>query len=224
MMTPARDISVTAIKPDFITFTGADDGTRTEELLAFADRHPKTEFGILLSASRAGSSRYPTLSWIRNVPRSLHLAAHVCGSWAAALAERGEQAEVEALIGGFRRVQINVGRVPQDLGPLASFASRLGVEVILQSRDGNAFPADNRISWLFDASGGAGIVPTSWPRHHEKRLVGYAGGLGPSNAAQVVAGLDATGPYWIDMESRVRNTDDAFDLSLCDQVSRAVGL
>ncbi len=215
---------MTAIKPDFITFTGADDGTRTEDLLTFAAQHPKTEFGILLSASRAGTSRYPTLPWIQNVPRSLRLAAHVCGSWAAALAERGEQAEVEALIGGFQRVQINVGRAPQDLDPLVGFAARLGVEVILQSRDRSAFPAERRISWLFDASGGAGIVPAAWPRHHEDRQVGYAGGLGPANVAEVVAGLDASGPYWIDMETRVRNEDDAFDLGLCDEVSRAVGL
>lgn len=214
---------MTAIKPDFITFTGADDGTRQDDLLAFADRHPKTEFGILLSASRAGTPRYPTASWIREIPRSLRLAAHVCGSWAAALVERGEQAEVEALINGFQRVQINVGRTPQDLALVTSFASRLGVDVILQSRDKAAFPTDRKVSWLFDASAGAGIVPDCWPSHHEDRLVGYAGGLGPSNAAEVVSALDTTGPYWIDMESRVRNAADAFDLDLCDQVSRSIG-
>jgi len=53
------------------------------------------------------------------------------------------------------------------------------------------------------------------------RMVGYSGGIGPENVASVIERIAADGPYWIDMESKVR-TDDWFDLSLCREVCEIV--
>ncbi len=56
-------------------------------------------------------------------------------------------------------------------------------------------------------------------------LVGYAGGLKPSNIAQqlpLIAAAAGDGPYWIDMESGVRDADDRFDLGKCRAVCEAV--
>jgi phosphoribosylanthranilate isomerase len=78
------------------------------------------------------------------------------------------------------------------------------------------FPDDDTVDWLFDRSGGL------WPPHPGgDRLVGYAGGIGPDNVADVLEQIGATGPYWIDMESGVR-TDDRFDLGKCRRVCEAV--
>jgi len=95
---------------------------------------------------------------------------------------------------------------------------------------------------LFDVSGGAGILPQEWPKpiyinmdpgpdgggREQWAYHGYAGGLGPENLAEQIPqilkasathkGEDGTiftheGPIWIDMETRVRSSDDLqFDL------------
>lgn len=76
----------------------------------------------------------------------------------------------------------------------------------------------------FDASGGRGIAPASWPAPPAgpKVRVGYAGGLGPDNVAEVIGVLKQSPGAWIDMETRIRNEQDAFDIGLCRQVCEAV--
>ena len=210
--------------PSFITFTGADDHTPHADLGAFGRQHPKTEFGILFSRDRSGQTRYPSKEWIEALPDELLLAAHICGSWASDLANNGGQPEVEALLGKFGRVQINIGRPPEDLGPLKRFGARHCVEIILQCRDPEVFPDAHDVSWLYDASGGRGIAPKGWPVHPGNRLVGYAGGLGPTTVRDVLDEIQASAPFWIDMESKVRSEEDLFDLELCSTVIAHSGL
>lgn len=210
--------------PAFITFTGADDATSHAEIAEFARLHPRTEFGILFSRDRAGQSRYPTHEWIKQLPDDLLLAAHVCGRWASDLAIDGAQPEVEALLGTFGRVQINIARPPEDLSPLKQLAARHSVEIILQCRDAETFPDERGVSWLYDASGGRGIAPQGWPTHPGDRLVGYAGGLGPETVREALSSIQASAPFWIDMESKVRNEDDVFDLDRCSAVIVHAGL
>lgn len=90
---------------------------------------------------------------------------------------------------------------------------------------------------LFDVSGGAGVLPAKWPEPiyldvqpgdsgmgvESWDYHGYAGGLGPDNLAEQIplilkaaAGTRYTneGRIWIDMETRVRSSDDRqFDLA-----------
>jgi len=75
---------------------------------------------------------------------------------------------------------------------------------------------------LFDISGGAGILPAQWPKPQymstdtDHCYHGYAGGLGPDNLeTQLPLIAEAAGNtrIWIDMETRVRSSDDRqFDL------------
>ncbi|MEY8802152.1 hypothetical protein AB9K35_17885 [Leisingera sp. XS_AS12] len=212
-------------KPEFITFTGADDNTDIGDLLALAESHA-VEFAILFSPSREGSARFPRQEWIEAVQRSgLRLAAHICGGWARQIVEEG-RSEIDGRLKGFARVQINTAKAV-DPGRIHSWAKSAGrqsgqqIEPILQCR--GPFPDDPRVSWLYDPSGGRGISPASWPDiPGETVRFGYAGGLGPDNVAEVLAMLPEHEGGWIDMESRVRNGCDEFDTGLCRAVCEVV--
>lgn len=68
-----------------------------------------------------------------------------------------------------------------------------------------------KISALFDTSGGAGVLPASWPKPTSKFWCGYAGGLGPLNVVEQIERIEGIceQPYWIDMERRVRSENDS---------------
>jgi hypothetical protein len=72
-----------------------------------------------------------------------------------------------------------------------------------------------KASCLNDHSGGRGEVPKDWPiGGSEGVLTGFAGGLGPDNAAGHLDTIRMVSPAraWIDAESGLR-TDDRFDAS-----------
>jgi hypothetical protein len=116
-------------------------------------------------------------------------------------------------------------------------ASRTGI-LITQHNEGNAgiwsaFQAGDlggkssgpKHQILMDASGGRERAPESWPRPITGVACGYAGGIGPET---IVADLDriaqavGDGIIWIDMEGRVRDAQDRFDLNRVETVLRAV--
>lgn len=226
------------LKPDFITFTGADDLNHVDQLQQFA-KDRKVEFAILFSESREGTRRYPERDKIEEfrsaaapLGGTLDLAAHLCGAWAREVIELGAS-EADRILSGFSRVQINVGALKQpdhQIGLVHRWARRLedrfghSVQPILQCRD--AFPEDTRVAWLYDCSGGRGTIPDSWPAppHDGDVEIGYAGGMGPDNVAEILETIGASGRGWIDMESRVRNAHDQFDLDLCTLVYDRAGM
>jgi hypothetical protein len=203
--------------PEFITFTGADDHTSIAEMAGLSRRYP-IEWGVLLNPTRQGiAARFPGEDALARLMASgLRLSAHLCGSYAASIM-RGLGSEIPLDLTAFERFQINHAR--PDAARISRFGERWGRRCIAQTR-GFAFSSDTSVEWLFDASGGRGIAPSEWPPY-PGRLVGYAGGIGPENAASVIEAIDAAGPYWIDMENRVR-TDDRFDLVLCELVCAEV--
>jgi hypothetical protein len=78
---------------------------------------------------------------------------------------------------------------------------------------------------LMDASGGRGRAPDSWPRPIAGVACGYAGGIGPDSiGADLTRIAEAVGEgvIWIDMEGRVRDEADRFDLNRVETVLRAV--
>ncbi len=83
---------------------------------------------------------------------------------------------------------------------------------------------------LFDESGGQGISPAAWPLPHSGKKCGYAGGLGVDNLAGEIPRIQlaaAGAPFWIDMEAKLRNERDQFDLSIaqcCIEICRAYAL
>lgn len=210
--------------PAFIAFTGVDDPGLLPGMQALSARYP-IEWGMLIDdaqtdkalfpnrAERTAMLACPTLRW----------AAHVCGEQARRIANAPDTATVA--IAGFQRVQVNhsfSGSSSVQIDNTVRFGRARGVRTLLQCSD--AFPGDNRLDWLFDVSFGTGVKPGRWPLLPESGpFCGYSGGIGPDNAAAVVAAIDAPAgsQFWIDMESGVR-TDDRFDLAKCEAVCRAV--
>ena len=206
-------------KPEFITFTGADDSTSQFEMAALAQKYP-IEWGILLSEKHQGSGRFPSRLKIAEFLRGdrLRLAAHLCGKYSRDVM-MGLYVNAGEILGMFGRVQIN--HMTPNVGAIVDFNKWWKKDCVAQST-GATFPLDTRVSWLHDRSAGAGIVEMCWPRYPKReRLVGYAGGIGPENVLTALKAIDAQGPYWIDMEQRVR-TDDRFDLAKCRAVCEAV--
>lgn len=83
---------------------------------------------------------------------------------------------------------------------------------------------------LYDVSGGKGIQPKKWHPPVEGVRCGYAGGIGPDNVVEILKKIgDVAGetPFWIDMETKVRDDADKFDIvkveSVLEQVHTYLG-
>ena len=206
------------MNPVLVTFTGADQWTDQNAMLALSQEYP-VEWGILFSRKRQGvDPRYPSLDHVERFMRTgLRFAAHICGAYSREImGERTFDPPVD--LRKFARVQVNHGspvgkRIKDALGhwsPVQGIAQARGVE----------FPEDESVQWLYDTSGGKGSVPGQWPVY-PGRFAGYAGGINPGNVLSVIEAIGATGPYWIDMESGVR-TGERFDVGLCRTVCEKV--
>ncbi|ATA53887.1 hypothetical protein CKY39_12160 [Variovorax boronicumulans] len=213
--------------PNFITFTGADEATDVAGMVELAALYP-IEWGILFSPSRQGNEpRYPSYSFIQRLTwciPSLRLSAHLCGGHSDDLLANSETL-VDPLLWRFERVQVNTSLRGIDTSRLAAWAEEIAdkLEPILQCR--GAFPTEEDVQWIFDASGGRGIAPAAWPEPGESvdALRGYAGGLNPDNVATAVATIGAKDDnYWLDMETGVRDENDRFSLAKCRAVCEAV--
>lgn len=211
-------------RPEFLTFTGVDDCTSLTDMIALSKRYP-IEWGVLFSPKRQGVDRRYPLTPI-NVglaqAHGLRMAAHLCGGYARRVAVYGAAAVVSEIdFIPFQRVQFNGQSAATNC---AAWARINGMKPILTTKSYN-FPATVNVTWLFDQSGGRGKLAQKWPRHEEERLVGYAGGLDASNIVGiggVIAAIDPIGPYYMDMEGRMRDENDWFDLNRCEAVCKAV--
>ena len=238
------------LRIEHITFTGADDSTDPQLLADFSSSNPRVEWGILISKSSMGFPRFPSLSWIDQFLdiadfHNLNISLHLCGSWLRRLLS-GEIAVIDE-IGlerweAFQRCQLNFHAEDQTVNP-ARFFPILGVhsekEFIFQV-DGNmggvllnAYLESGRrnAAPLFDLSHGAGVCPDAWPEPSFATggttpiSHGYAGGLGPDNLTDQlcrIADVASASPVWIDMETKLRNDRDQFDLSICEECTRQV--
>lgn len=224
------------MKLKYITFTGADDYTNAAEMLALSQIFPQVEWGILLSPGRAsakkGTSRFPSHQWLHETGLMSHhtnanFAGHLCGQYvrdllAGNIKEIGERRDDFAI---FSRYQINFHGDPiggsNNLELITLLLQRTfslifqmdgtneSVFHYLRSRGIQLFP-------LFDQSHGEGTLPTTWPDLVDG-LCGFAGGLGPDNLEEELKKLeDHVGDreIWCDMETRIRNDQDQFDLDL----------
>ncbi|TAL65645.1 MAG: hypothetical protein EPN79_10705 [Burkholderiaceae bacterium] len=209
--------------PAFITLTGADDSTNLFDMRDIARCFP-VEWGILLSPERRGQPRFPSHAFINSLRFSgLKLSAHICGAYSRDLIKFGDVPELHPILnsGMFTRAQINTNDAKVNPKEIARWAARFGITPILQCRNPDHFPDSGDVKWLFDCSGGRGQTPERWPlaSGEAKRIVGYAGGIGPDNIEAVVrtVGQRPT-PYWLDMESRIRDRSNRLDIEACQRV------
>lgn len=208
---------MTARAPAFITFTGVDDRTPIAAIEALSARYP-IEWGVLLDPAQQGQApRFPTMAALADLLSSaLRLSGHLCGGHTEAI-RLGKPIDTPLDLARFERIQINSHKVA--VAEAVHFGRSIGRRCILPC-GGDRFPESDTVQWLHDLSGGRGLATRDWPPY-PGRLAGYAGGIGPENAAAVVAAIAADGPYWIDMETRIR-TGDMLDPELCARVCRAV--
>jgi hypothetical protein len=210
------------MKPMLVTFTGVDDKTDLDKLEDLSAWYP-IEWGVLVGG-RLGSNRYPT-NIERLTNRTIRFSLHMCGEYAQAAlfpytSEKSELMRQLAQDKMFDRIQINAGKY--DIPSLIRFQEFVGKLVIMQAR-GKEFPEPLAgIQCLHDLSGGKGKVPKFRPvQPPETALVGYAGGIGPDNVVQVLSEINAHN-FWIDMESKIRDTDDWLDLNKCEAVCKQI--
>lgn len=208
-------------KPKFITFTGYDEFTDVSRMKELSKQYP-IEWGILLSETKI-ENRYPKArDVLKLMEQGLRLSIHICGKAADRVLDEAPNTWSKFIMHNYRRAQINTTRKDFDLETLEQWGDRVGLaSVILQCR--GPFPHyDSTVQFLFDQSGGKGLVPKQWPKQqYHCPMVGYAGGINPDNVLETLDRIEATN-YWIDMESGVRDSQDRFDLSKVESVCQKV--
>jgi hypothetical protein len=223
-----------------VTVTGADDSNEPSHLIELAKEFPFVEFGILISRSSMGNTRFPSKEWLVKLidtckGRNMNFAGHICGSWVNELL-LGKWPKWDLLSihedfmspDMFNRWQINTHAEPHrvydiQLPFILRELDRNKQSVIFQYDDVNTGLIDisreadcNNISALFDLSHGAGVLPETWPQPLEGISCGYAGGLSPENVAGQIGKIEniiGDNLIWIDAETKLRSPDDIiFDL------------
>lgn len=213
------------MRPKWITFTGIDDVTPVEELIALAAVYP-CEFGILYGTNRGGRYAYPgTIREIVDRGKTLRFSAHLCGKAVTEVYD-GKVPDLVVPASRFARFQLNAKKAPPPVNPkpehigfALTLVDKIGIPAIIQC---GAFPLDpvKNVSWLFDRSGGQGLSPKEWPHYTGNEIVGYAGGISPLNISDVISSIK-TKNYWLDCETRIR-TNDRFDVNKCREILRKV--
>lgn len=218
-----------------VTVTGADDTVEPIQLFELAEEFPFVEFGILLSRSSKGKSRFPSSRWIErliyendsNCGRQVSFSGHICGSWVREiLGGDWPFSEFASIDEGFmssrmfQRFQINTHAEPHcvdydKVSELLRVLASNGQSIIFQYDDVNTELVKqaierrhNNASALFDLSHGAGVLPRFWPRPIPDFPCGYAGGLSPENVADQLSKLElivGDTPIWIDAETHLRS-------------------
>lgn len=202
------------IKPEFITFTGIDDRTDLTRADRLASKY-LIEWGVLLSEKNK-DARYPCAQAIEEILEvSGTKSAHLCGRLARDFQKRITPRYAD--LHRFSRIQVNGYQINTE--HFTELEDVLGVEIITQSRSVE-FEESEFLS-LFDCSGGEGIMPTSVPKSTGEKIVGYAGGMGPDTVLDYLRLVECEGPFWIDMEGRVR-TNGWFDLDKVERVCQSV--
>lgn len=218
-----------------VTITGADNKTNPKDLIDLSLKFPFVEWGILVSNSKIGTNRYPSIEWINKLcffkqfqNKNMNLSLHICGE----VCQRILKGEIDVnlkypkliSLDSFDRMQLNFNYKNSkiDLLLMMNSLSDLKQEIIFQYNKSNKEIIDilvnckgnSKWNFLYDSSGGRGVVQKEW----EKPLnayTGYAGGLNPENLKEELEKIKLLVPndnkIWIDAESGIR-TDNEFDL------------
>lgn len=234
---------------DRVTITGADDSIDPQALLDLSLQYSFVEWGILLSKDKSGVERYPSQKWrdelfrLWNKNNNLHLSGHICGKWVRDII-KGQWC-LDEIPGQemFSRFQLNFSPYICDSfkghswSAINSFVKGFDSpdlyfrQFIFQTNSFTGIHDDlmrktlaDEIDavWLFDVSGGRGVLPEEWIKPQACNYAGFAGGLNPENICEQLKKIEKLNngrPFWIDVESGVRSvaepgmdTTDKFDL------------
>lgn len=227
------------MKPQIVSFTGADDKVDISELKKLSDMYPRIEWAFLYMPEREGRVRTPSAAWRQEALKTLpRCALHLCMQTAFEQV-LAQEADFLAELKRYARVQLNINASKplfseDEVFLISSLLLQHGIPQILQYNPAtqagiNLFLSSvaakdlDKVHVLFDSSLGRGVVPSQWPAPlAEKGLpvyCGYAGGISPDNVENLVPQIQqvCSRPYWIDMEKGVR-TDNQFDLAKVELV------
>jgi hypothetical protein len=212
------------------SLTGVDETTALVELVAVSDLYPFVEWGFMYSPKRQGGrGRYPSVTRLRRafkeLPSMVRVALHVGGNGVPQLLDG------EAVVSGlFEQIRTRGGRVQLDLEAGGGEVDVAKLRAFMLGRPGVTFitPHNNDTApitaaladvanhaILFDVSLGRGLAPEVWPAPLPAVRCGYAGNLGPEQLARALPRIyEAAGSteFWIDMQERLRDPEDRFDM------------
>lgn len=214
-----------------VTITGADDKTNHLDLIKISERFPFVEWGILFSPKKKSGPRYPSEGWVNQIKTSsrglnMNFSAHLCGGYTREFLETGLLTQAIAdmkdnmMSNFFGRHQMNFNS-SRHVVCEAFFESlgRTSTKVILQYNKSNfglcqevycKCGYNTNIHFLYDGSGGRGVLPEKWSAVMPNHFTGYAGGLSPENLNEALVNINlAVGDneIWIDTETGVRAND-----------------
>lgn len=206
-------------KPEFITFVGVDRQTDLIEADKLACEYP-IEWGVLFPPNN-NDVAYPSIEVVEQILNiGGRKSAHLCFDIADEVVSSGS-VPASVPLAHFERVQINARGQSVPEGCFKKIQDNYGVQAILQLK-GSVFNPVNGFQQIYDCSDGTGKLPEKVPPHPDgKTLVGYAGGIGPDTVSQYMEMIDKNGPFWIDMQSRIR-TNGWFDLEKVRHVCELV--
>ena len=214
-----------------VTFTGVDERTDLKRLARLQRAFPFAEFGFLISKDwRQNGNRFPNPNIMWNLANQwsqqpFSLSLHICGELAMEAAKGdwsydtfSEAMNAPELITIFERVQLNVSS-KQPLPYMGEVIVQMHTPELCEQFLNGERPSF--MSYLLDASGGAGIDTPIRIVTAKNTHIGYAGGIGPENVESKLRTLleyDSKEKFWIDMETRVRTKDEWLDLDKVEQV------
>lgn len=230
----------------FCTLTGVDAQTDLLRIAEMGKLFPFSEWGVLFNPAEVGKDpRYTDLDSVWSTGKFLqklgvNCAVHLCGR-AVRQFVQGDLL-TRTLTQPFGRVQLNLLAKRFTVDELSALADRVqrenpGQRLILQMNRANAalcqeLAGKEPFEFLFDSSGGRGLERTDWPslalpdaNGLKGAACGFAGGLGPDNISDQFARIQAAAagrPFWVDMEGKLRNADNAFDLDKAEVVLRHI--
>lgn len=215
-----------------VTFTGIDGRTDVDRLVDIHRRYPYVEFGVLMSYDWPyNGNRFPNPVFLKCLDgKGIPLSLHLCGTLAVNVL-KGDVSSAVSLCDGcydlFSRMQLNVpaNGMFQEIRSLMHTGNVR--EVIVQMRSAYLLEdflkgfIPKGVSYLLDSSGGRGIDTPLDIVNYSDVHIGYAGGIGVENVEQKLRKLleyDSDEKFWIDMETKVRNSDDWFDLDKVEKI------
>ncbi len=222
------------MKIDRVTITGIDNNTNLTTLHVLQKSHPLVEWGVLFSTVDSDRPKYPSSEYRKNfIGTGLNLSAHFCGKWSKDVLENRRFDLITDLPKEFKRVQLNYNFSRNthnwEISPLIEYAKEHPERsIILQYNKSNSKPIDfitdesfpPNIHFLYDSSGGRGILIPEIKGPIKNHYTGYSGGIGPDTINSVIFSIHSRTEdvnVWIDMENRVR-TDDMLDLYIVKEI------
>lgn len=215
------------------TITGADNNTNIRDMLQISNQYPFVEWGILFSPKRIGEERYPDINWINKLSRNfsydkIHLSAHLCGGYTREMllgkSDLIDVPDMKDFLSLCGRMQLNFNSQKSKVDEKKFFGLLKGViggRIIFQYNLSNvricinAMEELTNISFLYDSSGGRGIIKEKWQKPFMGFFTGYAGGLSPDNLKEElkkIEGVVGDREIWIDTETHVR-TNGILDMN-----------